>query len=278
MYMKGDMLDIFSTIIFIGAAVATILFLNEYFISYRGGVQTPIENLEALQAAYAVEACLSSLSGGDYVTSDFLDSKNGMSKSVNEICGISDPPMFVRITDIDSGKEWVFIQPADDALESIFDWTRDKLSIWKKRKETSNPKHSIFIPILYEKVAISSENAAVLGSGRKYVLVYSNTGDSLKLDIYPLERYGKDVAGMQLLEIKDAGDLKSLADDMAATPQNTERTKLVAGHLYRDVKAGDIIGQFELADPDECGGSADGKICMTQHEGEMHGGMLYVKI
>ena len=302
MKRKGSslMLDLFAGLIFIGAVILAIWFLQTYYVSYKGGVETPMENIEALQAAYAVESCLVALSGGDYASSDVLYQKNGKFVGGEDFCNIPYPPIFAEVTDLETGNKWEFTRPvsiadlkkAYESIPTTLPWVWDKIeSIWQKQRETAQPKHTIFIPIMFESVLKYGENDVVMESGRKYVLVYGgikDTGfldmDDLKVDIYPAESYGKGISHLTLEEIKTTDDLKNLAGDMEKVQTGTEKTRLVVNYLnrygfYKNIEAGDMKGPFGLAsNPKDCGDSGGKKICITLHQREIHGGKLYVAI
>ncbi len=281
--MKGDMIDIFATFVMIGGVIATVFFLRAYFISYSGEVETPMENIEALQAAYAVERCLTGLGDYDYITADVLDEKKGEFVGKEDFCNIPYPPIHAEVTDIETGEKWEFTRPKTvAALKAVLvnapSWLWDKITFWESARERSQPKHEIFVPILYNKITGFGKDDQVIESWKKYVIVYSKINDDLKLDIYPIERYDKDVASLQAVEVKTADDLKQLTDEMKNITSGTERTKILTESLYRRMTAGDLRGSFELtAETDKCG-SLGGKICITLHAKEIHGGKLYVEI
>lgn len=279
--MKGDMIDIFATFIMIGGVIATVFFLRAYFISYSGGVETPMENLEALQAAYAVERCLAGLGDYDYITADVLNGKKGEFVGKEDFCNIPYPPIHAEVTDIETGEKWEFTRPKTvAALKAVLvnapSWLWDKITFWESARERSKPKHEILVPILYDQLTVFGKDDTVIESWKKYVIVYSKNNTDLKLDVYPIERYNKDVASLQPVDIKTANDLKQLTDDMQNINPGTERARILTA--YRRMTADDLRGSFGLtAETDECG-SLGGKICITLHTKEIHGGKLYVEI
>lgn len=287
--MKGDMIDIFATLIFIAGVVGTVVFLRAYFITTTGGVETPMENFESLQAAYAVESCFLSLGGKDYVTSEFLDSKDGEFVGEEDFCNIPYPPIHAEVTDMETGKEWEFDRPFGPALEHFFDKFRDwfkegKFIFWKERREVSRPKHSIFIPIMYESITNLGGDDVIFKNGRKYVIVYSKIhdagarGDDLKLDVYPIERYEGELSGLTQTKIENDGDLRGLGEEMENLPTGSQKSTIIV-NVYRDITVGEIIGKFGLAsDPSKCGSSMGKKICITYFGREIHGGKLHVEI
>lgn len=291
--MKGDMIDIFATLIFIGGVIATVIFIRAYFISYTGGVQTPMENMEALQAAYAVESCFVLKSGGEYISADFLDQQKDRFVGESNFCNIQYPPINARVKDMETGKEWGFTRPQTiAALKAVLvnapSWVWDKIeTIWSKQRERSQPKHTIFVPITYPKVTGFGASDVLLGNGKKYVIAYSQinepiAGDDLKLDVYPIDRYDKSlswVTAENTVKIASGTDLDKLKKEMKEMPAGTVRTKVVENY-YKDITAGDITpsGFGLTADIGECGHSAWSKMCITSWSREIHGGMLYVEI
>jgi len=282
--MKGlvDMGEVIATLIFIGAVIATVLILRSDFISHTGGVETPIENLEALQAAYAAESCFLSLSGGDYITADFLAANSRDFIGDENFCNIAYPPIHAEITDVDTGEEWVFDRPALADLERIFDSTRkwmvDKLVFWKSAREKSKPEHTIFVPILYEKVKKAGDEDIIFRNGRKYILTCHKSGNDLILDVHPIERYGALPAFAPERWIEGDGNLVSLRSEMDSISDGTQKSFTVIVD-YRDIKAGELTGDYELvADHDECGKGGRKKICMSHWGTEIHSGRLYVKV
>ncbi len=287
--MKGDMIDIFATWVFIAGVIGIVFFLRANFISTTGGVETPMENFESLQAAYAVESCFLSLSEENYVTSEFLDSKEGEFVGEEDFCNIPYPPIHAEVTDMETGKKWEFDRPFGPALEKFFDkfrgWVKDKKFIfWKKQREISRPKHSIFIPIMYESVTSLTGDDAIFKNGGKYVLIYSKIhdagvkGDDLKLDVYPIERYSGELSGLTQTKIENEGDLRGLEEEMENLPTGSQKSTIIV-NVYKDITVGEIIGKFGLAsDPSVCGGSFGKKICITYFGREIHGGKLHVEI
>jgi hypothetical protein len=285
-----DMSDIFATLIFIGAVIGTVMLLQAYFISYTGGVQTPMENMEALQAAYAVDSCFVSLGQKEYVTSDFLDQYNRKFVGEENFCDIAYPPIYAKVTDVENGNEWTFDRPTGAALESFFGstrlWLKNKILPWTKSRESSKPSHSIFIPIIYDKVTGFARDSIVFGGGRRYVIVFSGVADKalfgksdVNLEVYPIETYGKDVSGMGVMEINTIDDINKLKDQLKGIQPGTEKKIVVVNHLL-NVQASDITDDsLKLAaGQDMCGNSASQLLCITGHEREIHGGRLYVEI
>lgn len=287
--MKGDMIDIFATLVFIAGVFGTVVFLGANFISTTEGVETPMENFESLQAAYAVESCFLSLGEKDYVTSEFLDSREGDFVGEEDFCNIPYPPIHVEVTDMETGKEWEFDRPLGAALEHFFDkfrgWVKDKKFIfWKKQREISRPKHSIFISIMYESITNLGGDDVIFKNGGKYVIFYSKIhdtgvkGDDLKLDVYPIERYEGELSGLTQTKIENDKNLTDFEDEMGNLPTGSQKSTIIV-NVYRDVTVGDIIGKFGLAsDPSVCGGSLGKKICITYFGREIHGGKLHVEI
>ncbi len=287
--MKGDMADIFASLVFMAGVLGTIVMLNTYFIYRTGGVETPMENLESLQAAYAVESCFLFLSGENYITSEFLDSRNVKFVGKEDFCNIPYPPIHAEVTDMESGEKWEFTRPLGTKLKDAYfapsNWLIDKFGVWRAQRQSSQPKHSIFIPIMYKNITRFGSDDVVFKNGRKYVVVYTKVHDptilrkdDLKLDVHPIELYGKSLYGLPQIMIENEWNLTGLKKEMGDIPVGSQNTILMT-NVYKDITGGDIRGSFGLAiKPSDCGSSSGKKICVRYFGPEMHGGKLYVKI
>lgn len=288
--MKGsDIQDILSTLIFIAAIIGTFWFMRTSFISYRGGIETPMENFESLQAAYAVESCLVTLSGEGYITSRILDEKDGEFVGEDDFCNIIHPPIHAEITDLDTGKEWEFDRPTGADLERFFDktrdWAWDIITFWKSRRGERQPEHTIFVPILYNDVTSVGETDTVMEAWKRYVVRYSKSrgrgveGDNVRLDIYPIERYTEDASVLEVVEIKTMEEFEGFKKEIEGLPEGSEKTVVLINHVRRFMEAGEIRGSYKLASsPEECGETSGKKMCIHLYVREIHGGKLYVKI
>lgn len=286
--MKGTMIDVFATLIFIGAVIGTVAFLNASFIKFTGGVETPVENLNALQAAYAVEQCFMAFGEEGYVTREFLDGKKGEFVGDDDFCNISYPPIHAEVADVETGEEWKFDRPLFSDLERIFDksraWLWDKITFWKSKGEESHPEHTIFMPIMYDHFGNFAGGDVVVSKGKKYVLIYHKIhdpgvrADDLSLEIYPVERYDGDISMARVICIETEPELTAVRDEMDSASAGSQRSLLIT-NTYRDITADDLRGRFDLtADHEDCGDSLGRKLCLTHRGRQIHVGRLYVKI
>ncbi|MEM5871900.1 MAG: hypothetical protein QW051_03440 [Candidatus Aenigmatarchaeota archaeon] len=295
--MKGDMIDIFATLVFIGLAIGLAFFLRAYFISYDYAI-TPLENLEALEMAYAIESCFQSLGGEIYITSDFLDKEKG--KSLAEICNIIYPPIYLKITDTENNKEWEFGSRIstftdlnnfyDKLSKSILfplDFPLDFLkSLWWKKREKSKPTHEIFVPIMYKKISDFKNDDTIFESGKYYVIVYSKKNGVLNIDIYPIERYEGDIDNLQNSQkieiIKNENDMKNFATNVKSISEGSEKIVIMIEYFRRRIKFEEFKEYFgenvitEYYGP----GEKSEKIMyyINLYTPEIHGGRLYVEI
>lgn len=282
--MKGDMIDIFATLVMIGCVTGLALFLRAYFISYSGGVETPIENLESVQAAYQVESCLVGLGEEEYITSDLLDEKNG--EFIGKLCNITYPPIYAKIKDIENGKTWEFKRPTTiEALEALYKsyeiiskvpttnlWVWEKIkTIWYRKRQTSKPKHEIFVPILYEKKSYFTDDESIFESWKYYVIVFSKKDGNLNLDIYPIERYEGEISSLRTVQIKgekEGGEsqMSDLATEMKNLQKGSEKRIIFYQELRRHITFKELKEYF------------DGYISVNLYKKEIHGGRLYVEV
>lgn len=282
--MKGDMIDIFATLVMIGCVTGLALFLRAYFISYSGGVETPIENLESVQAAYQVEACLVGLGGEEYITSDLLDEKNG--EFIGTLCNIPYPPIYAKIKDVENGKTWEFDRPLKiETLEALYTvyktvsnippfppWVLEKIkTIWYRKRQTSKPKHEIFVPILYEKKSYFTDDESIFESWKYYVIVFSKKDGNLNLDIYPIERYEGEISSLRTVQIKgekEGGEsqMSDLATEMKNLQKGVEKTIIFYQELRRHMAFKELKEYF------------DDDISVNMYIKEIHGGRLYVEV
>ncbi len=251
--MKGDesITATISTLIFIAGVIVTIIILKLYFVSYSGGVVTPIENIEAVEAAYTVESCFKNLSGGNYIANDFLDAHTKISKDINDmddyynfnyvgvLCGVPYPPIEAEIKDIENGNTWIFEMPSEDFLTKTFSFTKKQITrIFHRPKEKSKPKHSIWIPILYRDYVLKSGGDIVMEMNKRYVVEYGSLNGKTSLDIYPLEMYMSKKPSENLI-IDDNEDIYRLKEKINGLDTSIKRSLLVMNN-YRDVTADEI--------------------------------------
>lgn len=285
--MKGfeEIINIVSVLIFIGGVIAISALIINHFLGLKGNVDTPIENLEAIHSAYAVENCFRGLDN-NRITFEFLEKNNN--DYISDICKIAYPPIEADIKDLEDGRSWDFPIPVLDELKQKFDWLRQRLDLWRDGK--IHPEHSIWIPIFYDDfVPVNKEDEVVMKNGGDYVIHAYKNSDNLIVEIYPISDYegGQADKEIEIDSGEKAKELKDyLMDEILGKGDLTGKNIKVNGSI--DVKSEDLfshgilgtgMGGLDLASHlNECEKPYYQKICIKVMNDEVHMGRLHVKV
>ncbi|NIP39999.1 MAG: hypothetical protein GTN39_00590 [Candidatus Aenigmarchaeota archaeon] len=196
---------------------ATILFLfslggisavqNLYYTDFAGIMKIPIENLEVVESAHAVESCLARLSANErFISKDILEEH--VWDSVNRMCEIQEPIMWGYVNDMEDGKEYSFPPPkSDDMVKKLFPPAMVTDDFLKKIREWNNKdiktEHMIWVSIVVPEVKkITDENFELTGEfliQAKWEGLGSPVKNDLILRLYPKDYYKTLPANIQTI-------------------------------------------------------------------------------
>lgn len=284
--MKGgfELYTTIGTIIFT-IALVTIITLITYYADFAGIVKIPIENLEVVQAAHAVESCLASLSANErFISKNVLEEY--AEDSVNRICEIQEPVMWAYVEDVEGDKKggrigYLFPPPESDEIEKLFPPAMvsdfiEKIRRW--RKKDIQTEHMIWVSIAVPEVKkVMDENEKLNG---KFLVQAKWEGfKSIKANDMILRLYGRDYYRSLPVNVQIISpyEVRQWLEDMERNGVKFD-SRIVD---FQDTPVKTIMPyDYELEECNKVGDVIDHETCIEIFEkiNEIHMGRLGVKI
>jgi len=287
--MKGDFpVNMIMGTVFFAVAIGSILAMqNTYYSDFAGVMKIPIENLEVVESAHAVESCLARLSANErFISRDVLEEYAG--DSINRICEIQEPVMWAYVEDIEGDEKgnkigYLFPPPqSDDLVKKLFppamvteDFLR-KIREW--RNKDIKTEHMIWVSIAVPGVKkITDENFWLTG---EFLIqaTWEGLGSPVKNDVilklYPKDYYKTFPANIQNIEYYE---VRQWLEDMEKNGIKFDSRIANFYHIpVRDIIPSDLVecGKMNILD------SLKSETCVELFEkiNETHMGRLGVKI
>jgi hypothetical protein len=287
--MKGDFpVNMIMGTIFFAVAIGSILAMqNAYYSDFAGVMKIPIENLEVVESAHAVESCLSRLSANErFISRDVLEEYAG--DSINRMCEIQEPIMWAYVEDIEGDEKrnktgYLFPPPqSDDIVKKLFppamvteDFLR-KIREWRNKEIKT--EHMIWVSIAVpEANKITDEDFWLTGEfliQAKWEGLGSLVKNDVILKLYPKDYYGVFPENIQKIEYYE---VRQWLEDMEANGIKFDSRIANFYHIpVRDILPHDLVecGKMNILD------SVKSEACVEIYEmiDEIHMGRLGVKI
>jgi hypothetical protein len=206
--MKGFTVSvIMATILFVFAIGLILMVQTIYYSDFRGIMKIPVENMEVVESAHAVESCLARLSANErFISKDVLEEYKG--DSVNRICEIQEPVIEAELEDMESGDEYSFPPPSSERLRYLFppaalvsDFAE---AIRRWAKKDIKTEHSIWVSIAVPEVKmVTDENFELTGEflvQARWEGLGIPVRNDVILKLYPEGYRGVSFAGMRTIQ------------------------------------------------------------------------------
>jgi hypothetical protein len=280
--MKGGF-DIYltvGTLLFATAIVTMWITVQTYYIDFAGVVKIPVENIEVVESAHAVESCLARLSASErFISKDVLEEYRG--DSINRICEIQEPVMWASVEDIETKAGYLFPPPDKDILEKLFPPAMVNDFIEKIRRWTDKDiktEHSIWVSVAIPETKKITDKTEKL-TGEFLVQARWEGLGSLKANDVILKLYKRDYYKILPFNVQtiSPSEVRRWLEDMEDDGVKFD-SRIVK---FQDTPVTDII-PHELVDCDKVRilDLVDSEACVEIFEkiNEIHMGRLGVKI
>jgi len=207
--MKGLATTLIMATIFFGLAIGMILATQyKYYSDFSGIMAIPIDNLEVVESAHAVESCLARLSANErYISKEALEGYAG--DSINRICEIQEPVMWAYVKDMEDGEEYLFPPPqSDDLVKKLFPPAMVTDDFLKTIREWANKRikteHMIWVSIAVPGVEkVTDEDFLLTGEflvQAKWEGLGSPVKNDVMLKLYPRDYYRSFPENVQAIQ------------------------------------------------------------------------------